>query len=113
MNLSYMAVLDGFGEPGGDSIVATPAIAITAVTVVVGSLNVPLLRVAPVLIALLVSVSASGSTNAAIMTGGRYIYAIARAGEAPGVFSRLSRWDTPYAVCGGHRFSSSTRYAAN
>ena len=73
---------------------ATPAVAVTTAAQAATGLGV-LVGVAPVLISLLVSISATGSTHVSIMTAGRSIYATARAGEAPAALTRLSRWDTP------------------
>ena len=76
---------------------ATPAVAVSTAETAAQELGV-LVVAAPVAISVLVSVSATGSTNVSIMTAGRSIYAMARAGEAPRLFAQLSRWDTPYAA---------------
>eukprot|EP01043_Picozoa_sp_COSAG02_P022715 COSAG02_NODE_1189_length_13995_cov_7.850101_1_plen_182_part_00 len=97
LNVAYLSVLPAFGAAGGNSIVATPAIAVSAAESAARGLGV-FSVVTPIAVSVLVSVSATGSTNVAIMTAGRSIYAMARAGEAPGLFATLSRWDTPFAA---------------
>jgi amino acid transporter len=45
-----------------------------------------------------VAVSTTGSCNGSIMTGGRALYAVARAGRAPGILNRLNENGSPDAA---------------
>eukprot|EP01051_Picozoa_sp_SAG22_P019703 SAG22_NODE_3721_length_1559_cov_1.507534_2_plen_161_part_01 len=92
-NVSYLLVLDA------DAVVASPAVAAehvnTAAAALLPASAVPLMSGA---VALLVALSAVGGTNISVMAGGRYLFAMARGGEAPVVLARLSRYHTPYVA---------------
>ena len=99
-NVCYLSVLPAF-EPGelAPSLASTPVAAVST-TEEASRLVLPtsVAVVAPAAVAALISISGVGSSNVTVMTGGRYLYAIARDGQAPHALSRLSRWQTPYVA---------------
>lgn len=79
---------------------ATTPVAAVATAEEAGRLLLPvaLAGLAPAAVAALISISGIGSSNVTVMTGGRYLYSVARDGNAPKAMARLSRWQTPYVA---------------
>ena len=99
-NICYLSVLPAFeSRDTVPSLVSSPVAAVsTAAEAARLVLPTGLAVVAPAAVAAFISISGVGSSNVTVMTGGRYLYAVARDGQAPYALSRLSRWQTPYVA---------------
>lgn len=78
--------------------VLSPEIVMTSEAIAIDFGNGLSPGVIPRLLAFGVVISAAGSCNGSIMTGGRAFYAVARIGFAPRVLSRLNSVGAPYAA---------------
>ena len=85
-NIAYFSVLST------EEVINSPAIAVE-VGHVVSSSNLIL----PAIFSLGVALSAAGSNNGSIMTGGRAFFAVARSGLAPRWLARVNSAGAPYA----------------
>ena len=96
-NICYLSVLPAFdARETVPSLVSSPVAAVsTAEEAARLVLPAGLAALAPATVAAFISISGVGSSNVTVMTGGRYLYAVARDGQAPYALSRLSRWQTP------------------
>lgn len=97
-NLCYLAVLPAFVSTATVPSLATTPVAAVSTAEEAGHLLLPIAMagLAPAAVAGLISISGIGSSNVTVMTGGRYLYSVARDGNAPKAMARLSRWQTPY-----------------
>ena len=98
-NVAYLAVLPAFGP--GVTLATSPVAAVETATRAAEALfpapGSLFAAVAPKIVAVLIFVSGVGSSNVTVMTGGRYLYAVAREGELPSACARLSRFQTPHS----------------
>jgi L-type amino acid transporter 9 len=82
-NIAYLTVLPSL------DIMTSNAVALNFGNAVLGKFGTLIFSVG-------VALSTMGSTNGSILTGGRVIYSIARAGQAPQILSRLNSLGAPY-----------------
>jgi amino acid transporter len=87
-NVAYLSVLSA------DVVKNSPAIAVQVGHVIGGEHSFLL----PALFAFGVAISAAGSNNGSIMTGGRAFYAVARDGKAPSFLAAVNNAGAPYAA---------------
>lgn len=99
-NICYLSVLPAFEATDTvPSLISTPVAAVSTADEAARSVLPKTVAVlAPAVVAALISISGIGSSNVTVMTGGRYLYAVARDGQAPGALAALSRWQTPYVA---------------